>query len=75
MRRRAGVGVVALLLIALGWALGASTIGLWTLVLVRALANGASVLGRGTGGLFVPLLVLGLIAGGLVLGCHEAERA
>ena len=48
---------------ALRWAATASTAGLGALLAVRALATGASVLGRGTGGLFVPLLVMGLIAG------------
>jgi len=33
------------------------------LLVVRAVATGASVLGRATGGLLLPLLVLGFIAG------------
>jgi len=51
----------------LGWAATASAGGLCALVAVRATATGASVLGRGTGGLIVPLLVLGFVAG-LALG-------
>lgn len=48
---------------ALGWAATASIAGMWALVAVRGLAVGATMLGRGTGGLFIPLLVIGLIAG------------
>ena len=47
----------------LGWAATASTGGLVALLVVRAAANGATVLGRGAGGLVIPLLVLGWIAG------------
>lgn len=50
--------------VALGWAATATSVaGLGVLIAVRAVATGASVLGRGTGGLFLPLLVLGVIAG------------
>lgn len=40
-----------------------STVGLLAFLAVRAGASGATMLGRGTGGLIVPLLVLGWIAG------------
>lgn len=47
----------------LGWAATASGLGLCALLALRAAATGAAVLGRAVGGLLVPLLVLGWIAG------------
>jgi CIC family chloride channel protein len=50
----------------LGWAAGASNLGLCALLAMRAAASGATVLGRGVGGLLLPLMVLGTIAGELL---------
>lgn len=50
----------------LGWAATASGSGLVALIALRAAASGASVLGRATGGLVVPLLVIGMLSGRLL---------
>lgn len=49
--------------LSLGWAATASWAGLCALLALRAAASGVTMLGRGVGGLVVPLLVLGSIAG------------
>ena len=46
-----------------GWAATASGLGLCALLAMRAATTGLAVLGRAVGGLVVPLLVLGWIAG------------
>jgi CIC family chloride channel protein len=50
----------------LGWAAAASSAGLCALLALRAAVSGATVLGRGVGGLLVPLLVLGWVSGRLL---------
>ena len=49
--------------ISLTWAATASSAGLCALLALRAAASGVTMLGRGVGGLIIPLLVLGSIAG------------
>ena len=49
--------------VSLAWAATASSAGLCGLLALRAAASGITMLGRGVGGLVVPLLVLGSIAG------------
>jgi len=51
---------------ALGWATTATSAGLCGLLAMRAAVSGATVLGRGTGGLLLPLMVLGFVAGQLL---------
>lgn len=51
---------------ALGWAATASAGGLLALLALRAITTGVSVLGRATGGLVIPLLVVGMISGRLL---------
>lgn len=50
----------------LAWAATASGAGLCALLVLRAAASGVAVLGRAVGGLLVPLMVLGWIAGQLL---------
>ena len=52
--------------VALAWAASASGIGLVALLAVRAASSAVGVLGRATGGLVVPLLVIGMLSGRLV---------
>jgi CIC family chloride channel protein len=52
--------------ISLPWAATASTAGLCALLAMRAAASGVTMLGRGVGGLVIPLLVLGSVSGQLL---------
>ena len=52
--------------VSLGWAATASGVGLLALLALRIAVSADTMLGRGVGGLLVPLLVLGSIAGQLL---------
>lgn len=60
---------------ALAWAANASSAGLCALLAMRVAVSGVAVLGRGVGGLLLPLMVLGAVSGQLLANVFDGNVA